>query len=367
MKLTKDLGQKIIKETTKLINEHIIIVNENAIIIASTDSSRIGDFHEGALLTIKNNCTTVLTTEHVPKMQGIKPGVNLPITINDNVIGVIGITGNPDEIIPFASLMKKMTELLINESIYIQQKEWHRRAIEAYFFDWVQKKEISEEFSNRAEILGINLSPPLRCSIIEIKHVNNNLETIDQIIQLLSLKMDCIPIRWGDKRILFLTEDIKYNLSQLKIEMQSLQNYILTKLSIPLTIGIGTITNTYCIKESYENGVNALTIGEKDGINVYEDLLLEVCFSAIDKNISKDFISKVFRNLPFEEELFHTLRIYLINNMNVKKTSEELHIHINTLHYRLNRIETITGHNPRNAYSIAIFYIALYLLDKDTN
>lgn len=40
--------------------------------------------------------------------------------------------------------------------------------------------------------------------------------------------------------------------------------------------------------------------------------------------------------------LYHTLEIFLSLDCNVKETAEKLHVHINTLNYRLKRIEEIS-------------------------
>ncbi|MFS0672266.1 CdaR family transcriptional regulator [Ornithinibacillus sp. 179-J 7C1 HS] len=365
MKLTASLGQKIINETKKLINENIIIVSDEAIIIASTDISRIGDFHEGARLTIKNNSTTILTAEHVRTMKGIRPGVNLPISIDNKVIGVIGITGNPEEIIPFASLMKKMTELLIRESLFIQETEWHARAMEAYFFEWVQLRELTDQFLNRGSLLNINISPPLRCTVIQL-NTSNNSDRLNEILKLLLLKFECIGIRWGHNRIVLLNEEDKMNgLKSYKELLTSFQSYISSKLGISITIGIGTKSDSLLIKDSYQKATKALKLSPPSAITAYDDLLLESCLDEVGSLVRKEFTTNVLSNLYKEESLLHTLKIYLRNNLNMKLTATELHIHINTLHYRINRIEQLTGLNPKESYSIAVFYMAFYFLEEN--
>lgn len=363
MELTPELGQKIINETSKLINEDIIILNERAIIIASTDLTRIGDYHEGAYLTIRNNSTTILSEKHVQELEGIRPGVNLPITIKNEVIGVIGITGDPERIIPFASVMKKMTELLIRENILIQETEWHARAIESYFFDWIQMDEITTEFIYKGNLLGIDIPPPFRCNIMEIKQEVSN-DQLHVILNLLHLKIKCTAIRWGNNRILILTEEKHYESQQLKLQLRSLQNYVTDKFNILISIGIGTMSDTFRLKESYHRAIKALTIGKLDTITAYDDLLLEICLDEISLDVKEIFIEKVFSNLLYEKPLFQTLKTLLSNNMNLKHTAKELHIHINTLHYRLSRIEQLTGYNPKDTYSITLFYMGLHFLEE---
>ena len=44
--LFPDLANKIVREVRRLITENIIIINIEGVIIASTDTERIGQFHE---------------------------------------------------------------------------------------------------------------------------------------------------------------------------------------------------------------------------------------------------------------------------------------------------------------------------------
>lgn len=54
----------------------------------------------------------------------------------------------------------------------------------------------------------------------------------------------------------------------------------------------------------------------------------------------------VLQPLVAHRELLHTLQTYLDSGGNRRVTSERLHVHVNTVDYRLTRIETLTSINP---------------------
>ena len=115
--LFPDLANKIVREVRRLITENIIIINIEGVIIASTDTERIGQFHEGALRA-KQKKTVIITKEDERRLQGVKAGMNLPLLFHDEVIGVIGITGEPENISRYGEILRKMTELLIHENYF---------------------------------------------------------------------------------------------------------------------------------------------------------------------------------------------------------------------------------------------------------
>lgn len=111
IKLDQFIAQKIVNQLSKVISYNINIMDEKGLIIASTDPKRIETFHEIAiqLLTQNQKQIDVYDSE---QLIGTKRGVNLALEYRDAIIGVIGVTGNPDEVRPIAALLKVSVENL---------------------------------------------------------------------------------------------------------------------------------------------------------------------------------------------------------------------------------------------------------------
>jgi sugar diacid utilization regulator len=62
-------------------------------------------------------------------------------------------------------------------------------------------------------------------------------------------------------------------------------------------------------------------------------------------------------------ELCRTLRAFADSNFNVKQTARRLNIHTNTVYFRLNRITSLTGINPRTYSGTSRMLTALRLLE----
>lgn len=63
-------------------------------------------------------------------------------------------------------------------------------------------------------------------------------------------------------------------------------------------------------------------------------------------------------------DLLETLRSFINHNCSVSQTSEALNIHRNTLQYRLKRIESLTGKDPRNLLQLLELTYGLLALYK---
>lgn len=61
----------------------------------------------------------------------------------------------------------------------------------------------------------------------------------------------------------------------------------------------------------------------------------------------------------FDEETLTTVGKFFENNLNVSETSRQLYIHRNTLVYRLDKLQKMTGLDLRNFDDAIIFKITL--------
>lgn len=85
----------------------------------------------------------------------------------------------------------------------------------------------------------------------------------------------------------------------------------------------------------------------------------DLVFQRIKKDDAKiySYLEQIFSNL--ESYLLHTLKVYMENNMNVVQTAKQIYTHRNTLNYRLQQIEDITGVNIRKYKNLLLFYYYL--------
>ncbi len=66
----------------------------------------MGVVDEGAFLVCQEKQKRIITKEDEGKLKGVKAGINLPVFFHGDVIGVIGITGDPANVSPYGELLK---------------------------------------------------------------------------------------------------------------------------------------------------------------------------------------------------------------------------------------------------------------------
>lgn len=363
----RHLTNKIIDVIKSMIDEQIIICDVDGIIIASTNQHRIGNYHEGAFKVINSKSYLIITEEMSTQLKGVKTGINLPLFFNKNVIGVIGITGEIEKVKPFGEIVRKMTELLINESYYTEQLEFEHRSIETFVFEWLHSKNLNKSLRDRAAALELSLDGEKQVILMAIDKEDSTLQKdIWQYINSIIPKKD-ILVRWGNNRLFWIhtvnkQKSIKKNyLKQIKEDCEH-------NFPLQLDIGVGQCVTPEHAHLSYEQALIALKYSVKnEGISFYAQLYLELCLQDISNKTKKEFIHRTIGNLKYNKQLLQTLIVFFEEELSYQKSADNLYIHKNTLHYRLSRIEEITGFNPRKFSELICLYLAVTFLKEDTS
>ena len=86
----------------------------------------------------------------------------------------------------------------------------------------------------------------------------------------------------------------------------------------------------------------------------------------LPKDLCHNFLSEVFGDeIPehLDSELMTVIERFLQNNLNIAETARQLHMHRNTLIYRLEQIEKQTGLDLRHFEDAMTFKIAVMVLN----
>lgn len=347
IRLTEQIAQDIVDKMMDIIPYNVNIMNSEGIIIGSGDKARIGSLHEGAVEVIaKDKLIAVYESKG-----GAKPGVNMPIHFNNTVMGVIGISGAPDLVEAFASIVKVTAELLINQAYVLNEKRAREQIKEGFLYQWAYfDEEYDDSFLHRAATLDIDLNIERTAVIIKGSSEKNILDKMTRYLQ-----EGEYTIRLNAENILvFMKADYKTN---------KRVSTIFDELKKPVKIGIGL--NKKVMAKSVQEAASAIEITEKLGLDKSICHYKEVSFiDILSKSIKKNELEYMVEKLENESkglDLIETLTMYVVLNGEVNHAAEHLHIHRNSLNYRLKKIEDITGKNPKNFTELLELFTACLL------
>lgn len=359
--LTTEIANEIVKETSLRIDRNVNIMNNKGEIIASRDKSRVGKIHEGALEVLKRGETLIIPSDQNEIWRGAQSGINLPIVFQERVLGVIGITGNPDDMGELAGLVKMTTELMIRQEFIASQMEWRQRTKEMIIEELLKAAPSYDQISRGVNILQLKLQPPFIILVVQIKERSipnqtliNKLEDIighdNGIIGFINVNRLFIGITNVDK------ENADKQIDKIYYFLKEL--YIKFRISYSLPFN-----HIEAFHQSYLDCDLALNISdETEDMISFSNLEAKAFIYQVNRSEAERFFHRVKENLSENE--IQTLAVFFSADLNIQKAAEELFIHRNTLIYRLQQIMKKTGLNPKEFHDALTLQIALWLFEK---
>jgi len=380
MILTGELAQKIVDNIMPIVHHNVNNMNSAGIIIASGQKHRLNSFHKGAKDVIDNGAVVEIYPEDLDRYPGSLPGLNWPIVLGRQTIGVVGVSGHPDAVRNTAELVKMITELILEREVLMEEFRSQSRLHEQFAMLLLTERAAAYgEIESRAKILKFDLTLP---RLIAVANVRPLLEKAydnygpydlvsaraqEGILQIINTSGAVAPEdmtaflenrlvvfkhfpagttpaaigEWGDRFVRLLNADSQGT-------------------AIGLAIG-SLVASPLKLYDSYREALFLLeNCQEQAGLSSIYDLdllasyLLKnprgpdscVAFAALRAKFTEKFVAKY--------DIHPTVRKLLANNLNISLTAKALYIHRNTLVFRLKKLRQFTGLSPGQNFNHAI-------------
>lgn len=370
MYISRETAQEIVEEIGGEIGAHINLMDERGYIIASTDASRIGNLHEGARRIIQNHLPELYITREMENAM-TKKGINLPLVVDENVVGVVGITGDREKVYGYGSIVRRMTEILIADSIQKDAKRYERRQRYYLLEEWLDNPGISRnmDFQKRAAKMGIDVTTPHRVMILLFKEYQELSDTFEGQ-RLLEQMEASIRHEAERQKILYLREPSRQicilpwcATAHMTAAAEKISRLIDKKYGKKLAVGYDSgrekrLSMRRCVYEAEKAAAQAQASGSS--IVGYDELDMELFLNEISYNTMEDYIHKLFGNVQKERlaEYMKMTETYFACEGSIIKMAEKLYIHKNTVQYKLKKMAEETGRDIRQPSDTAVYYMA---------
>lgn len=387
MLLTSDLAQQIVDNIMPIAQQNINIMDSQGIIIGSGHTHRLHTFHKGAKDVIDIGQVVEIYPAELELYPGSLPGLNMPIFLNDQIIGVVGVSGHPDEVRSTAKMVKMVTELILEREILREEFLSHSQ-LQEYFAALLLSDHANanfEKLSKTAKLLNYQLELPRMVVVADVQPL------LDQAFHNYGLN-DLISSRTKESLTQLVTNSphitsqdlvvfienklvvVKHFPETTAVAMQKhwgtdLLNLLQTcNNNVSLSIGIGSLSPSYNkLILSYQEALfslssctirsNITSIHDFDILAAYLIRKLNNTNSCLPLEKIK---AKLDNGLSKKYDMKNTIISLLDNHLNVSSTAKSLFIHRNTLLFRLEKLKDATGLDPCRFLNHAILCKILY-------
>lgn len=355
--ITKQLAEQIVDQTMVRLHRNINVMDINGMILASGDHERIERIHEGAAYVAKTGVPLFISEQNLGDWFGSKPGINMPISFQGELIGVIGITGDPQEIKEFATLVQLTTEMIVHQAMISSEAEWKRKMHELIFAELISNKSNQPTSKDRMARTNYIQNGPYSVVLLEFTGKHSSHLWLNQLEDL--FKNDFVLIGHERMNEMFILTSL-LEMGQL---VKKLTTFFYNQSGI--RIGFGKeVMELSDIRLAYDSAKIALKHGKPDQMIIhYEDVELISLLKRINPKDAAQFSGRILKEI--DPKLRQTLSVYLSSNQRHAECAEKLEIHRHTLAYRLDKIKELSGYDPTCFSDALKLQLALLLAEEE--
>lgn len=306
-----------------------------------------------------------------------------PLSYEDSIIGAFGMAGAGSQATPEAvSLLQGLVEVIIHQHFLLDHIQ-STSVIQADFIKEVlQSANINPpEIFRQADILQINLHSPQAAMLIRLDGFEAKLhaktsnlsdeeqqtklgeatEKINkQIREAFKGYQDNITAYLGGDTFALLKGIGGENLNTMNTIrfMMEKGQYIFSMLQetqrdYTVTVGVGQYyLDLGGLRKSYQDAKLALEVGIKvwgtGQVYHIKSVGMFVTLAHISQDRKAELAHQILNPLLRDQQLFKTVQVFLASGLNLTEAANKLHVHRNTLIYRLDKTRKLIALDPRH-------------------
>lgn len=366
MQISKAYAQSIVDEMKSVIHQDVNIMDRNGMILASTDPVRIGTVHTGAVQLLASHMDSLVIRREDAR-NGVQPGINLPIKHGQQMVGVIGITGDPQEVGVFGDVIRRMTELLLESTAERESAELREQARSIFLESCLFAPQPDyQALCTKGNALDIRLCQPYVVAAAHVGAQEGQSEwQTGRILQFVQRQLrqtsGCHAAVIHSELVLFLRlppNESPRNIVERLAE--AIRGFFCVRLSVGAAVSQG---DPHELRRCYQQALLTLDTVLRCGGNAtrfYQQANLEFTLSAIPEALRRDLTATVFsRCTPDETDDFcELIRLYFQEDGNLKACAQKRFQHRNTVQYHIDLLTERTGLCLRVPKDSILLYIA---------
>lgn len=381
MQLNATIARQIVERAMKIIKYSVNVMDEQGHIIGSGDPSRLNQRHEGAILALNDHRIVEIDHATSKQLKGVKPGINFPIIFQNKAIGVVGISGEPDSVRNYGELVKMTAELIVEQAALMAQIQWNKRHREELVLQLIEEgSELNEnQLLSIAERLDLDLAQPRIAAIVKVypvKGKNLSLDHLQRLVHLLEYPerdnlVGIASVSMNEVVVLkpITLSDNGWSRALEQKRVNQLMKRVTKEGDFTIRIALGDyFPSLQGLSQSFMTAKATMEAGntinsKQENVLFYQDHILPVLLNGLkddtwrQKQLQMPLV-KLQQNDP-RGVLIKTLKAFFVQNCDLAQTCEMLHIHRNTLRYRLEKIEQKTTLNFNNINDKTRLYLSV--------
>lgn len=349
-------AQAIVDDIVGRLGFNVNIMDERGVITASGDRSRVGSLHEGARRVLEAGLPFSVTGAEARALHGTRAGVNLPLRLDDDIVGVVGVSGEPQDVGEIARAIVRLAELMVMQQAFLGEAGWRHRVRQQIVEDLVAQRLTVQSWRQRQQLAGCRVEPPYTLFVLHHEQPDTGADPRD-LYRWLEVDEAAALVAADAEGVVWMVAG--------GTPAVALRRRLSALCRSRADIGVLDAGSSDDFAALVERTGQA-------GFAMRSRLVGEVCLATLELPALLARIDTDIRNAsaerilgPLSAELRHTLWVYFAQDRSVTEAALALNVHRNTLAYRLGRIEDLTSRDPRSFQDAVVLQVALHMTELD--
>ncbi|MBD9463318.1 sugar diacid recognition domain-containing protein [Pseudomonas sp. Pdm06] len=365
--LDHDLAQDIVDRAMAILPYNVNVMDNQGLILGSGERERVNTRHEGAQLVLANGRVVEIDEHTAMHLKGVQPGINLPLMLDQRLIGVLGITGEPAQLRTYAELVRMTAEMLVGQRNQQAEQQWRRQRCDDLLALLLGDAGDSPRLLDEARQMGLKPQLSRVPYLFELGLEHGPGQTVETLSARL---MSRYPDSWcltSSKSSLLWCRPVTASVEneRLLAKLDGLGWSILRVAVGGQAEGLAGLRRCYRrVGDLLAYGRDVLPQSRMLTLNRYRlpvmlwrhrsDDALDELLTPLRKVIAKDS----------NGQLLATLRSWCEHDGQSQACAEALGIHRNSLRYRMERIAELSGVDPLRLDGMLALYLGVQLLPQ---
>jgi len=329
-----------------VLGRNVNVMDADGVILGTGSPARAGTVHEGALLAARQR--RVVEVRDADTLHGVQPGVNLPLRSGGHVIGVVGVTGDPDEVRVLGDLIRVTAELMVDQATAAESQQWRLRERGELVAQAATGAIPPRAVADWAAPLGVDVEARRVAVVVVPDGPPESVE--EEAGSLRALARDLAGVRGVLVGRVAPRELVAYAPAGSGSGLPAAVSELLEAHPEVRYAAGPAFGGPTAFARGYQAARATLTVASAMGAggrrHHFDDEPLAVLVSALAGDWRGDLLAEPWQRLAAADrngELTETFRAYVRHQASTTATAAALHVHRNTVRYRLGRIGEITG------------------------
>ena len=340
------MDNKIIYNIVEKLHENypvpISISDVSGRVIVSTNPACIGDMNLLAIEALNINSKVTASPDSLIQ----KAGAAMPLTFQKSRMGAVIIEQDSSSASQMIELLSKTIELLYEEFLSLKKMQNRSQERDQFLYEWLHMQSgYTENFIKRGELLGIHIHG--NQTVLLIEWSPDNLSASTSILQNFLEKQDILLPLSQNQNLVILKEDEHFERKYHRI------------LSACTGCHTGICSGEPHLHTAYQAALESLKLGKilfpEEYQHNFEKMKLAISLSRTNIPGRENAFALLVKKGK-NAQLAETAVAYIQLGGDIQKICERLHIHRNSIPYRLRRIQEICGRNLTDYYDLLYLY-----------